>query len=150
MEKNHKHFISRMFSKDPELYVKQLFDIGKGQHVPITGLGMEYKGVECFFFKMWQNYLHELIPIAKIYKLALRVHNEHVALNLNRLSIEMMFLVKFVQFVVYFSFYIISGANNNSENFLCANLEYHNVPNTTKYYVIATTPSRMYQFQVRS
>ena len=50
-----------MFSKDPELYVKQLFDIGKGQHVPITGLGMEYKGVECFFFTMWQNYLHKFI-----------------------------------------------------------------------------------------
>ena len=54
-----------MFSKDPELYVKQLFDIGKGQHVPITGLGMEYKGVECFFFKMWQNYLHKFIRNCK-------------------------------------------------------------------------------------
>lgn len=53
----------RMFSKEPELYYKQLFDIGKGQHVPVTGL------------------------------------------------------------------------------------EYHNVPNTTKYYVIATTPQRMYQLQ---
>lgn len=53
----------RMFSKDTELYHKQLFDIGKGQHVPITGL------------------------------------------------------------------------------------QYHNVPNTTQYYVIATTPHRMYQFQ---
>ena len=28
-------------------------------------------------------------------------------------------------------------------------LEYHNVPNTTKYYILATTPHRMYQFQVR-
>ena len=53
----------RMFSKDTELYFKQLFDIGKGQHVPINGL------------------------------------------------------------------------------------EFHNVPNTTKYYIIATTPHRMYQFQ---
>ena len=113
-----------MFSKDPELYVKQLFDIGKGQHVPITGLGMEYKGVECFFLRCGKIICISLFAIAKIYKLALRVHNEHVALNLNRLSIEMMFLVKFVQFVVYFSFYIISGANNNSENLLCANFSF--------------------------
>ena len=102
-----------MFSKDPELYVKQLFDIGKGQHVPITGLGMEYKGVECFFLRCGKIICISLFAIAKIYKLALRVHNEHVALNLNRLTIEMMFLLsslelfgssKFVQFVVYFSF----------------------------------------------
>ncbi|XP_023332203.1 vacuolar protein sorting-associated protein 18 homolog [Eurytemora carolleeae] len=53
----------RMFTKEPEIYYKQLYDIGKGQHVPVTGL------------------------------------------------------------------------------------EYHNVPNTTKYYVIATTPHRMYQLQ---
>jgi hypothetical protein len=27
-------------------------------------------------------------------------------------------------------------------------LQYHNVPNTNKFFVIATTPQRMYQFQV--